>query len=177
MIRRVYTHPSQQHSKRHFCGFCGTPLSYWSENPHTEAEYINLTLGSLLREDIRDLEEMGIMPDQSETEEEHIAAGESKGTMTPPDRELALRQSFGVPWFDTIVEGTRLGKMRRGHGIQRSQDGRINIEWEVVDYTNDESQGLGSQQDMDTDMDIDAKTTPSKRKLTDREDSELVVKR
>ena len=54
MIRRVYTHPSQQHAKRHFCGFCGTPLSYWSERPAGEAEYMNVTLGSLLSEDLRD---------------------------------------------------------------------------------------------------------------------------
>ncbi|KAH9438073.1 hypothetical protein MCOR02_001714 [Pyricularia oryzae] len=61
-IRRTYTHPAQQASKRNFCGFCGTPLSYWSEDPPSEADFIRLTLGSLCHEDLGDLEELGLVP-------------------------------------------------------------------------------------------------------------------
>ena len=50
-------------AKRHFCGFCGTPLSYWSENPKSEAEFISLTLGSLVGDDLRDLDELGLLPE------------------------------------------------------------------------------------------------------------------
>jgi hypothetical protein len=38
-IRRTYTSPNEVNCKRSFCGFCGTPLSYWSESPASEAEY------------------------------------------------------------------------------------------------------------------------------------------
>ncbi|KYK60056.1 hypothetical protein DCS_01190 [Drechmeria coniospora] len=154
MIRRVYTHPSQQHSKRHFCGFCGTPLSYWSEDPVSEAEYINLTLGSLLREDLRDLEDMGLIPDESEAEDASEAA-----EAAPATRGTALRESFGVPWFDGMVEGTRLGKLRRSQGVKQSQDGHVMVSWEVVEYTEGDD---GSDLDMEV-----ASTSSGKRKLGD----------
>lgn len=155
MIRRVYTHPSQEHAKRHFCGFCGTPLSYWSEEPRTEAEYINLTLGSLLQEDLQDLEDLGLIPEESESEPEEKQIGS-------PHRDNALRQSFGVPWFDGMVEGTRLGRMRRTHGIQRSDDGTVKVEWEIIE----ESDGPDSA---DVDMETGSASS-GKRKLQDRGD-------
>lgn len=138
MIRRVYTHPSQDYSKRHFCGFCGTPLSYWSEEPRSEADFINLTLGSLLREDIRDLEDLGLIPDDDDTDAavtEQQQQQQQVPTTTEAKRSAALRQSFGVPWFETLIEGSRLGSMRRSYGAQRSRDGQASIEWEIVEFS------------------------------------------
>lgn len=162
MIRRVYTHPSHSYSKRHFCGYCGTPLSYWSEDPRSEAEYINLTLGSLLREDLRDLEDMGLIPDASDLEDESDEEPQKQlqqqltSSGSQASRATALRQSYGVPWFDSLVEGTRLGKMRRSRGVERSHDGRVRVEWEVIEY--DDS---GSGSDVDVDMGM---VNPGKRK-------------
>jgi hypothetical protein len=177
LIRRVYTHPTQQHSKRHFCGYCGTPLSYWSEEPYSEADFINLTLGSLLRQDLADLEDMGLIPDQSDGDDSPPAAtttavtGGTTTTDTPmtvtvgPTRNTALRESYGVPWFDGLVEGTRLGRMRRAQGIQRSRDGKVKIEWEVVEYADD-----GTPQDRGEEEDVEmGSSTPGKRKLEDVE--------
>lgn len=156
MIRRVYTHPSQEHTKRNFCGFCGTPLSYWSEKPRSEAEYINLTLGSLLQEDLQDLEDLGLISEESEGEaEEKQVDTRNQGT--------ALRQSFGVPWFDSMVEGTRLGRMRRSHGIKQSEDGTVKIEWEVIEQSDT------PEEDGDVDMDSTSGSS-GKRKLQDRGD-------
>ena len=162
-IRRVYTHPSQEHSKRNFCGYCGTPLSYWSENPETEAEYIHLTLGSLLREDLHDLEDLGLIPadgdqgeqkeDTPEEETKHVTAA------TGPTRSTVLRQSYGVPWFDGMVEGTRIGNMRRSEGVKRSRDGRVKVEWEVIEYTGPDEPG-----DSDVVMSSATTSNPSKRK-------------
>lgn len=167
LIRRVYTHPSHSHAKRQFCGYCGTPLSYWSEKPPTEAEYIHLTLGSLLREDLRDLEDMGLIPDPSEASETEDAGDEAEaGTASSrPSRTTALRESYGVPWFDGLVEGTRLGKMRQSRGVERSHDGRINIQWEVVEIGNDGE----AEEDQDVDM---GTLTPAKRK---RDSSDAVA--
>ncbi|KAK7225700.1 hypothetical protein V2G26_013703 [Clonostachys chloroleuca] len=84
MIRRVYTPPNQGSSMRHFCGFCGTPLSYWCENPISEASYINLTLGSLLQDDLRDLEDMGLLPDdRSDSEQEAQGERAKRGPQAP----------------------------------------------------------------------------------------------
>lgn len=132
MIRRVYTHPSQDYSKRHFCGFCGTPLSYWSEEPRSEAEFINLTLGSLLREDIRDLEDIGLIPQDGD---EDAPSGSETAPAATPTTRTALQQSFGVPWFDGLIEGSRLGNMRRSYGTRRSRDGQTSIEWDIVEFS------------------------------------------
>ncbi|RDA87963.1 hypothetical protein CP532_3444 [Ophiocordyceps camponoti-leonardi (nom. inval.)] len=155
-IRRVYTHPTQQHAKRHFCGFCGTPLSYWSEKPMSEAEYINLTLGSLMGEDLRDLEDMGLIPDHHEDEEEEQEAQR-------PARPTggALRQSLGVPWFEGLVDGTRLGGMRRSQGVEHSRDGSVKVEWEIVEFG-----GGGS----DVDMEESGLSSPGKRKMEVRDE-------
>ncbi|EHK16703.1 uncharacterized protein TRIVIDRAFT_75197 [Trichoderma virens Gv29-8] len=158
MIRRVYSHPSQDYSKRHFCGFCGTPLSYWSEEPRSEAEFINLTLGSLLREDIRDLEDMGLIP------EDEGSPPKSEAAPATPTRRSAIQQSFGVPWFDGLIEGSRLGSMRRSYGAKRSRDGQTSIEWDIVEY----SENGGGEMDQD-EPEAEVSTQLGKRKLRDHE--------
>ncbi|KAJ3487823.1 hypothetical protein NLG97_g6319 [Lecanicillium saksenae] len=169
-IRRSYTHPDQQDCKRYFCGYCGTQLSYWSESPAAEAEYIHLTLGSLVHEDLHDLEELGLIPDDTDSDEaaqdpdaEYVAEDEEA---EPTDSKAAvLRESFGVPWFEELVEGTRLGKLRRRHGGHRSQDGSVQVEWEIIEYSDD----TGAE-------DIDMETPSSgKRKLSERGDDELEI--
>ncbi|KAM0436874.1 hypothetical protein ACHAPT_002587 [Fusarium lateritium] len=174
LIRRVYTHPSQEHSKRHFCGYCGTPLSYWSEDPRSEADYINLTLGSLLREDLRDLEDMGLIPEEGEQRQRTTSEQPAEAV----GRSTALRQSYGVPWFDGLVEGTRLGSMRRSQGVQQSQDGRVRVEWEVVEFSGssegDEAGGSAGQAEAtgegeDVEMEL---SRSGKRKRKDGDDAE-----
>ncbi|KAG6018043.1 hypothetical protein E4U43_007767 [Claviceps pusilla] len=162
MIRRVYTHPSQEHTKRNFCGFCGTPLSYWSEEPRSEADYINLTLGSLLQEDLQDLEDLGLIPEENEGEgDEQDKRKEKEGSTR--SQGIVLRQSFGVPWFDGMVEGTRLGRLRRTHGIKHSGDGAVKVEWEIIEQS-DAPEGRD-------DVDVESSSgLPGKRKLQDRED-------
>ena len=165
LIRRVYTHPTQSHAKRHFCGYCGTPLSYWSENPPTEADFINLTIGSLLREDLGDLDDMGLIP--GTPEENEVQDGKTIDATNTGFERLGrgsvFRESYGVPWFDSLVEGTRLGNMRTNRGIERSHDGRVKIEWDIREYHDDG--------DEDTDMSPgngpSAGGIPSKRKHSD----------
>lgn len=165
LIRRVYTHPSQSHSKRNFCGYCGTPLSYWCEDPPSEAAYINLTLGSLLREDLRDLEDMGLILEEGE---ERSRRSPSQPPSDVVDRTTAMRQSFGVPWFDSMVEGTRLGRMRRSEGIRKSQDGRVQVDWEIVEYSGDNGEGGSTG--------VEAETIGlGKRKMQDRDDADVAA--
>ncbi|KLU87884.1 hypothetical protein MAPG_06874 [Magnaporthiopsis poae ATCC 64411] len=158
-IRRTYTHPSQQHTKRCFCGFCGTPLSYWSEDPPAEAEFIRLTLGSLHSEDLGDLEDLGLIPgtppSEAETEGDGGASGSSNSR---PTRSVVARETLGVPWFDSMVAGSRLGNLRASRVGGRSRDGRVTYEWEIVEWTAD---GDGDDK-MDDDGD-GSQPGPSKR--------------
>lgn len=176
MIHRVYTSPREQHTMRHFCGFCGTPLSYWSEEPRSEAEFIQLTLGSLHNEDLGDLEDLGLVPDSE---------GSSRAASPPPSADVAAsvasleqselgrqvatrghREVFGgIPWFDSLVEGSRLGRrlgnVRASKGGGQSRDGTVRYEWEVVEYTEGE------------DDDGNVTSRSGKRKLDDRDSGEV----
>jgi hypothetical protein len=120
----------------------------------------------LLREDLRDLEDMGLIPEEED---------DRSLTRQPSDvvvgRNTALRQSYGVPWFDGMVEGTRLGNMRRSQGVKQSQDGRVKVEWEIVEYSGNGDDSKGSPQD-DIDMEM---SVPGKRKMKDRDDSEAAT--
>jgi hypothetical protein len=177
MIHKVYTSPREQHAIRHFCGFCGTPLSYWSEEPRTEADFIQLTLGSLHREDLGDLEDLGLLSDSEGSSRAASPPTSADAVMTGGspeqgelDRQVAIRghrEVFGgLPWFDSLIEGSRLGRrlgnVRASKGGGHSQDGTVRYEWEIVEYT-------------EGDDDDDGNDTPrsGKRKLDDRDGGEM----
>ncbi|CAK7203545.1 hypothetical protein SEUCBS139899_006279 [Sporothrix eucalyptigena] len=176
MIHRSYEHLSpgaargggvtnSTGTRRHFCGFCGTPLSFWSESPPSEADYIRLALGSLSAEDLDDLDEWTGAADESdeeeenEEEEEEPAAPESLKRAKPGDEPLArITSSTGIPWFDSFVEGSRLGRhllrqqkqnqlggahiRRHDAGSAQSADGSVQVEWEVLEWTEGDDDGV-----------------------------------
>jgi len=150
-IRRVYTSPEEQHAKRHFCGFCGTPLSYWSESPPSEAEYISLTLGSLTGSDLRDLGDLGLLPKEAlgdvDTDVSEAVAPHTEGNV------ILAEDHQGLPWFETMIEGSNLGKVKRSRGHGQTTDGRMKVEWEVVELIDDgaenEAAGNGKRKHAD----------------------------
>ncbi|KAI9794079.1 MAG: hypothetical protein M1816_006704 [Peltula sp. TS41687] len=166
-IRRAYSSPSHPNSKRHFCGYCGTPLSYWTEEPATEADFISLTLGSLIGEDLRELEDLGLLPpeaaqDAKEEREEIMRASGNHDLNGNGDK---------LPWFETLMDGSRLGRMSRSRRIAkaRSRDASVTVEWEIVEWDDDsgETNSLGKrkigemddggsgQQQQSTDVEMD----------------------
>ena len=56
-------------------------------------------------------------------------------TVVPQARDdnLIGDENEGLPWFETMVEGSRLGKMRR-QGERREGKG-WRVEWEIVEWT------------------------------------------
>ncbi|TVY82550.1 hypothetical protein LSUE1_G007791 [Lachnellula suecica] len=158
-INRTYTSPHDLSARRNFCGFCGTPLSYWSESPASEAEYISLTLGSLNGSDLRDLEDLGVLP--SEALEDAENDKEKIENVVPFTGSNTLNGSAneGLPWFETMVEGSRLGKMKTTSG--KRQSGRYKVEWEIVEWTDD---GEGEV--------LSPTKSPTKRKLGEVEEGD-----
>ncbi|KAF9871623.1 hypothetical protein CkaCkLH20_10821 [Colletotrichum karsti] len=166
-IRRVFESSSSHPSKRYFCGFCGTPLSYWTELPHTEADYIHLTLASLCGQDLRDLEDLGLIPEQEETEQQPAV---------PTTVTVVGRETRGVPWFDNMIEGSRLGNLRRNQVVDHSSrdGGNIRVEWEIVEWTDaDDGNDLASETE-DVDM-TTGNLGNGKRKLGERDDADAAV--
>ncbi|KAI3337035.1 hypothetical protein HD806DRAFT_518007 [Xylariaceae sp. AK1471] len=140
-IRRSYAHPTERHTQRSFCGYCGTPLSYWSEQPPSEAEYIQFTVGSLLTQDLHNLQDLGLLPDDTENDEMVVPA-----TIPEPRRhELIGRDTTSIPWFDNLISGSRLGNMHTTRGVQHSRDGSVRVEFEVTEWTanDDDEEGEG----------------------------------
>jgi hypothetical protein len=151
-IRRVYTNPRESDAKRHFCGFCGTPLSYWSESPPSEADFISLTLGSLVGDDLRDLDELGLLPEGALGELEGPGDKAPMTTTTLPigaveDQQHAVAHDV-VPWFESMLQGSSLGRVRRSRGKRQTQDGRVGMEWEVVELLPEDEAAEGDTQGM-----------------------------
>jgi hypothetical protein len=158
-IQRTFTSPFASHSRRQFCGYCGTQLTSWHERTHEDAEHICLTVGSLLDDDQALLGQLGYLPNGESSDEDTSAAGPSRQTQAVARSEP---QSQGAPWFEAMVENTRLGRFKQQRGGHTSRDGNVKVEWEVMEWT-------------EADDADDESATPPKRKIGDveGEDTEM----
>lgn len=143
-IQRSFNSPFTSNShRRQFCGYCGTQLSSWNERTREEAEFICLTVGSLLEEDQERLGELGYLPgaDSSDEESSRTLAGPSQSNIS---RTVARSeaQARGAPWFEEIVRDTRLGRFKQQRG-GHSGDG-VHVEWEVTEWTEGDDAEEGS---------------------------------
>lgn len=54
----------------------------------------------------------------------------------------------GAPWFEDMIEGSQLGRIRRRTGEHTSSDGKSRIEWEIIELEEDDGisiQGTGKR--------------------------------
>lgn len=152
-IRRVFTPSQEPHCKRFFCGYCGTHLSYWTEEPPNEAEYLSITLGSLLSDDIRALQELDLLPEDVEphtvgnitsstdapSTDTSVAPRSSSQQVPSPRRTTRSGRLGDLDWFEELIDGSKLGRTqrtRRGGGV--SADGTTQVQWEVSEYVEGE---------------------------------------
>ena len=129
---------------------------------------MSVTIGSLSGDDQRLLEYLGLLSEDEEGEVESEGSREDRSTdmplrttqaplplshtIIPPSGETrgvskTYRQGTvaGIPWFEEMIEGSRLGRMmksRRGFGV--SDDQSTTIQWEVSEWTHDGSEGAQS---------------------------------
>jgi hypothetical protein len=95
--------------------------------------------------DLRDLEELGLLPkefSESDADEQEVEVEKAQGS-----QDLApLRVREGLPWFETMLEGSKLGNVRVSRGEKELEGHRV--EWEVVEWTNEDenerSSGTGN---------------------------------
>ncbi|KAI6894241.1 hypothetical protein KC318_g10958 [Hortaea werneckii] len=159
-IKRTFnTRPSRASlppTRRQFCGYCGTHLTAWNEGlagaSDRSGDYVDVTLGSLLNESLDlletlqlygDLEEdsaSGLDQDEDENSSERIGGGAmapaSASSMMPQQRGSTMvhrMQNRGMPYFEEMVENSRLGRIKRQRGGQSSTDGTSRVEWEVIE--------------------------------------------
>ncbi|KAL8846768.1 MAG: hypothetical protein Q9221_008174 [Calogaya cf. arnoldii] len=137
-IRRVFTPPHAPHTKRHFCGFCGDPLTHWSEQHQNDADWVHVNLGSLRRGSVDKLADQGLLPGSDASLEP--AMDQQDDTAIENTIPAEGREIRGAPWFENMIEGSQLGRIKRTRGGQSSADGRSKVSWEVVEYTSEPSE-------------------------------------
>lgn len=125
---------------------------------------MSVTVGSLYGDDQRALEYLNLLPESSDEEEEEedeeAPEVEPAGSVTripassSPPRSSVVVPSFGnepsisrryrhgtaggIPWFEEMVDGSRLGRLlksRRGVGV--SDDRATRVEWEINEWRDD----------------------------------------
>ncbi|KAK4895230.1 hypothetical protein LTR27_006573 [Elasticomyces elasticus] len=166
-IKRSFSEPSQDQNlpstRRQFCGYCGTHLTAWHDHD-TRADFIDVNLASLLNESLTKLENLGVYDSDEESEpglvkssggqideDTHIPTNEqsAEGVEGRPDTQLSSETPIrsvqhsmsgrGIPYFETMVENSRLGRIKHQKGGHTSADGTRTVQWEVTEVEgNDE---------------------------------------
>ena len=135
--------------RKQFCGYCGTHLNAWLEDDDDEgdkdrgggSQWMDVTLGSLWGESLGVLEGLGWLNDDVSSngdEEEEIATSGPRGIL----RQSAARSmsNRGLPFFEEMVDDSRLGKIKRRSGAHVGVDGRT-VEWHVVELEGEDGGG------------------------------------
>lgn len=152
-IQKSFSSPFASNTRRTFCGYCGTQLSSWNERTRDEADHICLTVGSLLDEDQELLAELGFLPTAESSDEDNAIPVRTTNNNTSRSIARSEPQSRGAPWFEEIVQNSRLGRFKQQRGGHSSSG--VHVEWEIVEWTEAD------------DADDESHATPSKRKIGD----------
>ncbi|KAF2100905.1 hypothetical protein NA57DRAFT_37267 [Rhizodiscina lignyota] len=143
-IRRTFSSPDDgPQTLRHFCGFCGTPLTCWNERTADNARHIEINLGSLVDEDVRRLQSWSLLrtEDDDELDEDEDADPEQLIETGPePVRPVRGMIHRGMPWFESMIENSALGRVRRQKGGYEAPDGSESVYWEIVELAPDGSE-------------------------------------
>lgn len=131
-------------------------------------------MGSLCRDDLGDLDDLGLIPESPTEGQSPVlhSSGSRQSTegggavekvpVVTSSSDLQSSgdlETTGIPWFDTIIEGSNLaGRLKTTKGLRQSADGTTRVEWEIVEYTGD-----GNEPNVQS-------GNNGKRKLGDRDD-------
>ena len=102
-------------------------------------------MNSLRTESLERLQDAGFLVGSDEPDEDEADIGGNITQETTAHSESRVqpnlgREVRGVPWFEEMVEGSDLGRIKRRRGGQISMDGRSKYEWEVVEIGGEEDE-------------------------------------
>lgn len=88
----------------------------------------------MIDDDLNALEELGLLPTHSDDADDEVEDQPMRSLTSNVTRGLGQDDNRrGVPWFETMVEDSQLGRIRRQKGGHTSSDGKMMVEWEVVE--------------------------------------------
>lgn len=136
--------------RKQFCGYCGTHLNAWRES-ESEKEFMDVTLGSLWGESLGVLEGLGWLENESSSSGSEEEDGQSakkvvrRATSTSTAGSMRNR---GIPYFEEMVEESRLGRIKRRRGGHVRADGS-EVQWEVTEIEGEDGDevmmGMGGE--------------------------------
>lgn len=155
-IAKTFSPQEQPSFQRKFCGFCGTPISYWTEDPVHQKDFINIALGSMGRKDILALEDLDLLPEHVNLEgpskfgvddTKAVAEGSSERSqvMVSTSDNGILRtsrsgMSGGISWFEDLIQGSQMGyHSQRRAAYGPSADGITTASLVVSEYYGDDN--------------------------------------
>lgn len=108
-------------------------MTHWSEEREGDADWVYVNLGSLRSGSVEKLADEGFLTSADDNKDSTTI--EEKAL----DRTVALegREIQGAPWYEEMIEGSELGRIKRRRGGQSSADGRSKVEWEVVEFSSE----------------------------------------
>lgn len=77
------------------------------------------------------MEELGLLAGDAEEDVMDIVPTTPAAST---DLQLAGRHFTHIPWFDSMIQGSRLGNAFTSRGVQESRDGTVRVEWEITEW-------------------------------------------
>ena len=110
---------------------------------------MSVTVGSLFSDAQGALEDLNILPKDAETEVEYVdrdilptsvvLGTSSQWQVSNEQPQISMEQRAGevggIPWFEEMIEGSRLGRFgRRRRGMGGHVGSPLQVEWEVSEW-------------------------------------------
>ena len=84
------------------------------------------------------LEEAGVLPSVGSGDKEMVQTA-TGGTKRAADLGEG-REVRGTPWFEEMIQGSELGRIKRRRGGGTSSDGHTMVEWEITECESGEGE-------------------------------------
>lgn len=111
---------------------------------------MRVNLGSLGRGSLERLQDLGFLSGEDEEQEDgdqEVAKEErlrERGSKhVTKKREVEGREVRGNPWFEEMIEGSELGRIKRRRGGKTGRNGRSRYEWEIVEVGGEDGEEMG----------------------------------
>ena len=92
------------------------------------------------------LEDAGLLSGTTDDTEGNYEGSKLQSTgkeLSNPGSAVGEGRKFsGTPWFEEMIEGSELGRIKRRRGGGRTSDGKVAVEFEITEFESKDGGGL-----------------------------------